>query len=76
MGKSMSQAIRILENKRTEWLARAEYHRTKAMEYHTLAEYMKRDEEQQLEESAIDNIHGLNYAIEVLKNSQEGARKE
>lgn len=65
----MDEAIKVLERKRGEWLARAEYHRTKAMEYHTLAEYMKRDEEQQLEASAIDNIHGLNYAIEVLKNN-------
>lgn len=65
----MDEAIEVLERKRGEWRGRAEYHRKKAMEYHTLAEYMKRDEEQQLEKLAIDNIRGLDYAIEVLKNN-------
>lgn len=63
----MDEAIKKLEQKRAGWLERAEYHRKKAMEYHALAEYMKRDEEGQLEKLAIDTIHGLGYAIAVLK---------
>lgn len=63
----MDEAIKILEKKRGEWRERAEYHRQKEMEYHAPAEYIKRDEEQQLAKLAIDNIHGLDYAISLLK---------
>lgn len=65
----MEKAIGVLERKRDGWLERAKYHRKKAMEYHALAEYMKRDEEQQLAKLAIDTIHGLDYAIAVLKGN-------
>lgn len=65
----MDKAIEVLERKRNEWRERGEYHRKKSMEYHALAEYMKRDEEQQLAQLAIDNIHGLDYAIALLKSN-------
>lgn len=65
----MKEAIEVLERKRNEWRERGEYHRRKSIEYHALAEYMKRDEEQQLAQLAIDNIHGLDYAIALLKSN-------
>ena len=63
----MEEAIKKLERKRNEWRERVEYHREKAMDYHALAEYIKRDEEQQLASLAIDTLHGLDYALGVLR---------
>ena len=65
----MEEAIKVLERKRNEWLARAEYHRKASMKAHVAENMSKRDEEQQLAQLAIDNINGLGYAIEVLKNN-------
>lgn len=65
----MDEAIEVLERKRKEWLARAEYHRRASMEAHATNDTSKRDEEQQLGQLAIDNVNGLGYAIEVLKNN-------
>ena len=63
----MQKAIEALENKRNGWIERAEYHRRMGMEFHVKGEYDKRDEERQLAQLAIDNIHGLDYAIGILK---------
>lgn len=63
----MDEAIKKLEQKRSEWRERVEYHRKKAMEYHALAEYVKRDEERQFASLAIDTLHGLDYALAVLR---------
>lgn len=63
----MEEAIERLEQKRNEWRERGEYHRQKGMEFHVKGEYDKRDEERQLAQLAIDNIHGLDYAIGILK---------
>lgn len=63
----MNKAIELLEAKRAEWVARAEYHRQKGMDFHVKNDYDRRDEERQLGKLAIDNIHGLDYAIALLK---------
>ena len=65
----MDKAIEVLERKRNEWLARGEYHRKAGMEAHVAGNMNKRDEERQLAKLAIDNIHGLDYAIALLKNN-------
>lgn len=65
----MKKAIEVLERKRGEWLARGEYHRKASMEAHVAGNMSKRDEEQQLAKLAIDNIHGLDYAIALLKSN-------
>ena len=65
----MDKAIEVLERKRGEWLERGEWHRREAMRHHVKGDYSKRDEEQQLTKLAIDNIHGLEYAIALLKNN-------
>ena len=65
----MEEAINVLERKRNEWIERAEYHRKASMEAHVAENMSKRDEERQLAQLAIDNINGLGYAIEVLKNN-------
>lgn len=62
----MEEAIEKLEQKRSEWRERVEYHRRKGMEFHVKGEYGKRDEEQQLGKLAIDTLHGLDYALAVL----------
>lgn len=65
-----AQATKILERKRNEWLERAEHHRRAGMEAHCSGDTAKRDEERQLAQLASDNIHGLEYAIAVLKSEQ------
>lgn len=65
----MDKAIELLERKRKEWLARAEYHRRASMEAHAMGDTSKRDEEQQLGQLAIDTINGLEYAIALLKSN-------
>lgn len=65
----MDEAIKKLEQKRAEWRERGEYHRRKGMEFHVKREYSKRDEERQLAQLAIDNIHGLDYALAVLRGA-------
>lgn len=65
----MHKAIKILERKRNEWRERAEYHRKASMEAHVAGNMSKRDEEQQLGKLAIDTIHGLDYAIALLKSN-------
>lgn len=64
----MEEAIKRLEQKRAEWLERAEYHRRASMEAHATGNFSKRDEEQEFAQLAIDNIHGLEYAIEILNS--------
>lgn len=65
----MDEAIKVLERKRKGWAERAEYHRKESMKAHAAKNMDKRDEEQQLAKLAIDNIHGLDYAIAILKSS-------
>lgn len=65
----MEEAIKVLERKRNEWRERAEYHRRASVEAHVANNMSKRDEEQQLGQLAIDNIHGLDYAIALLKSN-------
>lgn len=65
----MDEAIERLEQKRAEWRERGEYHRRKGMDFHVKGEYDKRDEERQLAQLAIDNIHGLDYALAVLRGA-------
>ena len=65
----MDKAIEVLERKRNEWRERAEYHRRASMKAHVAENMDKRDEEQQLAKLAIDNIHGLDYAIAILKSN-------
>lgn len=65
----MDKAIEVLERKRNEWRERAEYHRKESMKAHVAENMSKRDEEQQLAKLAIDTIHGLEYAIALLKSN-------
>lgn len=62
----MDKAIKVLEQKRKEWAVRAEWHRRESMRQHIKGDYSKRNEEQELGKLAIDNIHGLDYAIALL----------
>lgn len=63
----MDEAIKILEKKRSEWRARAEYHRKEKMQAYADGDKVKLKEEQQLEKLADDTIYGLTYSISLLK---------
>ena len=63
----MKKAIEVLENKRSEWIAKNEYYRREMMKAHVNEEKYKKIEAEQMMNLAIDTIHGLDYAIAVLK---------
>jgi hypothetical protein len=65
----MKEAIKILEHKRNEWRERGEFYRRASMKAHVNDDYEARDEARKQAQEAVDNINALNYAIEVLENS-------
>ena len=63
----MKKAIETLEKKRSEWIVKNEYYRCEMMKAHVNEDKYKKIEAEQMMNLAIDTIHGLDYAIAVLK---------